>query len=173
MLQFRRKARSSDAEQAAATPSTTFVASPAVLTAALTAFGAITWDIFGGTHWLVTYIDQPAQHWVFTTLSPETREYAGGWVLSDAWIASGIIGWWLCGFTLVAQSGANGAAMLGTAVAAYLLGGGFLLSGDVLLVDFIKHVLQRVRPSTLHKTFSYPSGHTTAGGHPSTMPCRL
>lgn len=153
----------SDVDVAAATPSTTTVASPYVLTTALTAFSLITWDVFQGPHWLVSHLDEPAQHWVFTSLSFETRQLAGSWVLSNSFIATGVLGWWAAGVTLIAQSGRKGLYLLSTAIAAYLLGGGFLLSGDVLLVDFIKHIFQRARPSTLHKTFSFPSGHTTAG----------
>ena len=155
--------QSNAAEVAGKTPDTTAVASPYVLTAALTAFSLIAWDVFGGSHLLVTGLDQPAHQWVSTSLSADTRQLAGGWLLSDSFIAAGVAGWWICGFTLIAQSGRKGAYLLGTAVLAYLLGGGFLLSGDVLLVDMIKHVFQRARPSALHSTFSFPSGHTTAG----------
>lgn len=162
----------SDVDVAAATPSTTTVASPYVLTTALTAFSLITWDVFQGPHWLVSHLDEPAQHWVFTSLSFETRQLAGSWVLSNSFIATGVLGWWAAGVTLIAQSGRKGLYLLSTAIAAYLLGGGFLLSGDVLLVDFIKHIFQRARPSTLHKTFSFPSGHTTAGQRVPCMPAR-
>eukprot|EP00878_Enallax_costatus_P025121 GHUV01026844.1.p1 GENE.GHUV01026844.1~~GHUV01026844.1.p1 ORF type:complete len:200 (+),score=58.71 GHUV01026844.1:247-846(+) len=36
------------------------------------------------------------------------------------------------------------------------------LAGDPLLVNFLKHVFARIRPSPMHHTFSFPSGHTSA-----------
>ena len=36
------------------------------------------------------------------------------------------------------------------------------MPGDNFLVAAIKHTFNRVRPSTRHLSFSYPSGHTTA-----------
>ena len=150
-------------ERATTPPPASSVASPAVFASALALFSLITWDVFGGSHWLESHVDLPTHHWVCATLDPETRRFAAGWLLSDSWIASGILGWWVCGATLVAQSGRKGVVLLSTALAAYFLGGGFLLSGDVLLVDFLKHIFKRLRPSTLHHTYSFPSGHTTAG----------
>ena len=66
------------------------------------------------------------------------------------------------GVTLIAQSGRKGVLLLLTLGFAYLFTGGFLVGGDVLLVDIIKHAFVRPRP-TPSDTWSFPSGHTTAG----------
>ena len=44
--------------------------------------------------------------------------------------------------------------------------GGFKVPGDNYLVHFIKYKVNRVRPSTRLKSFSFPSGHSTAGRLP-------
>lgn len=36
------------------------------------------------------------------------------------------------------------------------------MTGDPGLVDFLKHTFARIRPSPMHHTFSFPSGHTSA-----------
>lgn len=41
--------------------------------------------------------------------------------------------------------------------------GGSFIPGDNVLIGVLKHTFARIRPSTGHHTFSFPSGHAAAG----------
>jgi membrane-associated phospholipid phosphatase len=87
---------------------------------------------------------------------------AAGKLVSDAAIVAGGAGWLAAGAAALAGADARAARHLAISVAVYVAGGGSVSHGDPLLVSALKGLFHRARPSAIHSSFAFPSGHTTA-----------
>jgi membrane-associated phospholipid phosphatase len=113
-----------------------------------------------------------------------TRRLVGGTFLSNTPIVMGIAAWLACSCAILWHSNQsimrapllnlysytedNGKKFdgrflqrIGIAGALYWAGGGSVPHGDPWLVDTLKHLFHRARPSPVHASFAFPSGHTT------------
>lgn len=115
-----------------------------------------------------------------------TRRFIGGTLLSNSPIVMGIAAWLACSCVILWHSNQssfirapllnveintdnNGKKSddgrflqrIGIAGALYWAGGGSVPHGDPWLVDTLKHLFHRARPSPVHASFAFPSGHTT------------
>lgn len=114
-----------------------------------------------GTDNFVLQLDQAIHQWVEGHTTLDFRLMADVWI-SDAFITAGVLGWVACTAACLAKSPSKSAGPLAAAWGFYFATCGAVGHGDPLLVDALKHLFARVRPSTLHHTFSFPSGHTAA-----------
>ncbi|KAK9826427.1 hypothetical protein WJX81_004447 [Elliptochloris bilobata] len=149
------------------------VASPGVALGATVLFLLTAFDVFGGApfglgvdslHLLPRFVDGPVHAWVRSYLPAEVRWGVAEKLISDAAIVSGLAGWATCGGAVLMQSPQRGLPRVGAALAALLALGGDAVTchGDVLGVEQLKQLFHRARPSDLHHTYAFPSGHTTA-----------
>jgi membrane-associated phospholipid phosphatase len=106
-------------------------------------------------------LDQAIHQWVEGHTTLDFRLMADVWI-SDAFITAGVLGWVACTAACLAKAPSKSAGPLAAAWGFYFATCGAVGHGDPLLVDALKHLFARVRPSTLHHTFSFPSGHTAA-----------
>ncbi|KAL0022858.1 hypothetical protein WJX77_000529 [Trebouxia sp. C0004] len=74
----------------------------------------------------------------------------------------GIAGWVFAGAAGISKSGWNGVKRLAIALLLYVFGGGSIQHGDPFVVNQLKTHFQRLRPSDILNSYSFPSGHTTA-----------
>ncbi|BDA46749.1 hypothetical protein COCOBI_09-2020 [Coccomyxa sp. Obi] len=147
-----------------------YVGSPSVLFGSALLFLLIAWDIFGGTskfpvqsfYILPHHIDWPVHAWVKGTFPPMLRDMAAEKLMSNLPIYLGSLGWLACAFAAVVQNPARGSRGVGiTVFAMWIVSGVGSGRSDVLIVDILKHYFQRVRPSDIHQSYAFPSGHTT------------
>lgn len=146
------------------------------------AFTLLSIDV-NGLDQQVTGIIDSTVHTVVTSnvlgLDDATRRLVGGTFLSNTPIVLGIAAWLSCSCIvlwgwpnfptkffqpLIRDKEFNGGRFLpriGIAGALYWMGGGSCPYGDPWLVDVLKHLFHRTRPSPVHSTFAFPSGHTT------------
>ena len=96
-----------------------------------------------------------------TQSAPALLPPADKW-LSDAAIVAGYAGWIGAAAAIVSAANGRAARHLGIAAVIYAAGGGSLGRGDPALVAALKHIFCRVRPSEVHSSYAFPSGHTTA-----------
>jgi membrane-associated phospholipid phosphatase len=82
--------------------------------------------------------------------------------ISDVFITAGVLGWLACTAVCLVKAPLKSAGAVAAAWSFYFATCGAVGHGDPLLVDALKHLFARARPSTLHHTFSFPSGHTSA-----------
>ena len=133
------------------------------LLAAAAAFGIMAADIFGpASLHLLQPLDWQVHVWVLHHLPSDVSSVLAEKWLSDAAIVVGLAAWWVACVTMVVNQPKRGIPLTAAAVAVYMFCAGGVSRGDPPLVDFLKHVFHRARPSDLHHTFSFPSGHTTA-----------
>jgi membrane-associated phospholipid phosphatase len=114
----------------------------------------------GGAH-LLPALDQAVHAAVVAGTTPEWRATTADIDISDAAITAGMAGWAVTSAYLLAAAPKRHALPLTLAWAFYLWGFGAVLT-DPALVHSLKAAFHRLRPSTLHHSFSFPSGHTTA-----------
>lgn len=107
-------------------------------------------------------LDQAAHNLVTAHTSYSWRALVADIYISDIFITLGISGWLLCTALCVAANPKKAAGPLALAWSFYFSTCGAFWQGDPPLVDVLKNAFGRVRPSTLHHTFSFPSGHTSA-----------
>lgn len=110
---------------------------------------------------LVLQLDHAIHQWVAGHTTLGFRLMADVWI-SDAFITAGVLGWVACTAACLLKAPSKSAGPLAAAWGFYFATCGAVGHGDPLLVDALKHLFARVRPSTLHHTFSFPSGHTAA-----------
>ncbi|EFJ43084.1 hypothetical protein VOLCADRAFT_106968 [Volvox carteri f. nagariensis] len=146
-------------------PSTGFasaVGHPSILITSLAAYSMITYDIFGPTSLHVLQpVDQAFHHAVQASIDPELRRHLFGEVLSNWWIMAGSLGWIFT--TATALSRYNPLAWQACALgwALWIFGVG-PIEHDPALMEFLKTTFDRVRPSPVRRTPSFPSGHSAA-----------
>lgn len=140
-----------------------------LVAAAATGFALLAGDLVLWHH--LSSLDAGVHAAVRAHASPELRQWARS-TLSNAPIVTGWGVWAAATATLAAavargdtRSDKAGRAVRHMAIAAagYLAGGGTIQQGDPWLVDVLKHVFQRARPSAGSSTYAFPSGHATAG----------
>lgn len=109
----------------------------------------------------ILQLDDSIHQYVASHTTEAFRLWADVWI-SDAFITAGVLGWAACTAACLVKAPAKSAGPLATAWGFYFATCGALKHFDPLLVDALKHFFARARPSTLHHTFSFPSGHTSA-----------
>uniref|UniRef100_A0A383VL17 Phosphatidic acid phosphatase type 2/haloperoxidase domain-containing protein n=1 Tax=Tetradesmus obliquus TaxID=3088 RepID=A0A383VL17_TETOB len=115
-----------------------------------------------GTGFLLS-IDQAAHAFVTANTSYDWRALQADVFISDSFIAAGIAGWVACSVACLALDRSwRSVGPLAMAWAFYYATCGAVGHGDPPLVATLKDAFARVRPSTLHHTYSFPSGHTSA-----------
>jgi membrane-associated phospholipid phosphatase len=112
-------------------------------------------------------LDASVHSWITEHTDSVARSFVGGKLLSNIPITVGWLGWAAMAAVVAAlpnrPSGSTKALRhLGIATTFYVFGGGSITHGDPFLVNALKHFFLRVRPSAVHSTFAFPSGHTTA-----------
>eukprot|EP00884_Botryococcus_braunii_P022079 jgi/Botrbrau1/8555/Bobra.0359s0019.1 len=127
---------------------------------ALAAFGVIAWDVNArdSPHWLVQHVDAPVQAAVAQSLPSQWWVTEG--LLSDLSIVGSVLIMGLVSFELLLQ-GSKWKGLLGAWGLVLLMVGGDFTCREMHVVYLLKSIFRRVRPSELHHTFSFPSGHTT------------
>lgn len=147
-----------------AVPMPGWLDTPVFTLAAAAAFAAVAFDVnHPSSFHLLQPIDMAVHNWVNLHTTPEFRKYAADLAISDVWPIALVCGWIYVSVTLWSRNIKAGLRSLGVGLPLYLFGGGGILHGDPWLVDTIKQIAERGRPSTvLHFTYSFPSGHTTA-----------
>ncbi|KAL3142302.1 hypothetical protein ABBQ38_002644 [Trebouxia sp. C0009 RCD-2024] len=143
---------------------TSLVSRPAFLFAAAVGFSIIAFDVHNSSspHFLPQYIDQPAHAWVKANLPAPIKKLVADKLISDLFITGGIGGWVIAGAAGIGKSGWVGVRRLAIVMFMYIYGGGSISHGDPFVVDQLKTQFQRLRPSNIHNTYAFPSGHTTA-----------
>ena len=124
-------------------------------------FAAISLDV-SQTHLLLSAGDSFCHSWVVQHIPAEVRRTTADVLISDTFITLGLCGWAVTSVAILFKQPAGSLKTLALAWALYLSAAGAVTKGDPPLVWTLKELFHRVRPSTLHKTFSFPSGHTTA-----------
>jgi hypothetical protein len=148
------------------------------LAASLLGLACVAFDVFSPSSLhLLSAVDAAMHAWVAEQLpAGSPQHWVARYIVSDFAIVAGLLCWvGAAAYAVLApaagsgnsssSSGSRGArtaqAML-LCTLAYGVGGAYK-GGDPLAVDFLKHAFQRLRPfHHLHRTFSFPSGHTTA-----------
>ncbi|KAL6765087.1 hypothetical protein V8C86DRAFT_2461040 [Haematococcus lacustris] len=139
----------------------TAAASPWVLLAGVAGLSATALDLFhpSSPH-LLLGVDQQC-HQFAQGLGPVSRLFFADIVMSDVPIVLGLLGWTICSATSLLQGTQPIRLSILLAWTAYAWGAG-PLQYDPFMVDLIKQVFQRTRPSPIHDSFSFPSGHTSS-----------
>jgi membrane-associated phospholipid phosphatase len=109
----------------------------------------------------ILQLDEAIHQYVATHTTEAFRLMADVWI-SDGFIIAGVLGWLACTAVCLVKAPVKSAGALAAAWGFYFATCGAVGHGDPLLVDALKHLFARARPSTLHHTFSFPSGHTSA-----------
>lgn len=100
---------------------------------------------------------------VAAALEPAWRAGVADVLISDAAISVGLAGWAACSAYSLAAAPRAAAPQLALAWLTYLATCGCAWGrGDPPLVHALKAAFARTRPSDLHHSFSFPSGHTSA-----------
>lgn len=132
-----------------------------VLISSAACFAAISLDI-SQTHLLLGSADSLCHTWVVQNIPPEVRASTADVLISDTFITLGLCGWAATSAAILFKQPRGGVKALLLAWGVYLSAAGAVTKGDPPLVWTLKELFHRSRPSTLHHTFSFPSGHTTA-----------
>lgn len=141
---------------------TQLVAQPSTLAAATLGFALAATDVFGSSalH-VLPQLDEAVHQAVLAATHAEWRATTADIDVSDAFITLGIAGWLLTTPLAAAASPTRAAAPLAACWGLYMFGFGAVFT-DPWVVAQLKHAFHRARPSDLHHSFSFPSGHTTA-----------
>lgn len=108
-------------------------------------------------------IDEFIHNFVITHVSSSyVRQTIGGIMLSNLPIAVAWTGWIASIVALAFNPTPRTTRHLGIASFVFAVGGGNIRYGDPMFVDFLKHLFHRERPSPVHSSFAFPSGHSTA-----------
>ncbi|GMH33355.1 hypothetical protein BSKO_01189 [Bryopsis sp. KO-2023] len=139
-----------------------FGLSPAqLLIASVSGFGLVALDVFDShSLHLLAPIDVALHSWVTEYFSPSTSQLFGRWI-SDIFIVPELLLWPVLWVLMLRKDFFEGGAVLSLSCMAYAMGGP-ILHGDTALVNALKVAFQRARPGGIHRTFAFPSGHTTA-----------
>ena len=132
-----------------------------ILVGSAACFAAISLDV-SQTHLLLGSADSLCHSWVVQHIPPEVRSSTADILVSDTFITLGLCGWAATSAAILFRQPANSLKALALAWGLYLSAAGAVTKGDPPLVWSLKELFHRTRPSTLHSTFSFPSGHTTA-----------
>jgi membrane-associated phospholipid phosphatase len=125
-------------------------------------FALIAYDVAApSSAHLLPQLDAAVHQWVVTHTDAAFRATTADLLVSDLFITAGIWGWLATSCITLAAAPRAGALPLGIAWLAYYTTCGAVFT-DPPLVSALKHAFGRVRPSTIHHTFSFPSGHTSA-----------
>lgn len=108
----------------------------------------------------ILHLDEAVHQYVATHTTAAFRLMADVWI-SDGFIVAGVLGWLACTAVCLVKAPMKSAGALAAAWGFYFATCGAVVHGDPLLVDALKNLFARARPSTLHQTFSFPSGHTS------------
>jgi len=114
----------------------------------------------------LTSLDLSVHTFVASSVPLEVRQIIGGKLLSNGPIVAGWCAWAATALfaarKLVNDKSSRAMRHVAIATAMYTFGGGSVMHGDPFLVDMLKHIFQRVRPSPVHVSYAFPSGHTTS-----------
>lgn len=142
----------------------------APLAACAACFAAVAAGVFaaggddgGGSSSALLTLDRAAHAAVVAATSPAWRAAAADGPLSNACIDAALAAWLAAGAVALLASPRRAAAPLLAAWATYEAAAGAVGSHDPPLVAALKAAFARARPSDLHHSFSFPSGHATAG----------
>lgn len=127
----------------------------------LTGFAAVSFDVFApsGAH-LLASADAALHEWVVTNTAANNSTTAK--LMSNMPILVGIIGWVTTTVLALVRDPLPGLRTVAISWTAYFLAAGTIPHGDPYLVDTLKNAFARARPSAIHSTYSFPSGHTTS-----------
>ncbi|KXZ56195.1 hypothetical protein GPECTOR_1g169 [Gonium pectorale] len=106
-------------------------------------------------------LDQGLHEAVLANIDPAVRKALFGGLLSNAWIMAASVGWIFTTATALSRKNPLGWAAVALGWAVWALGVG-PIEHDPALMDVLKTSFARVRPSPIHRTASFPSGHTAA-----------
>lgn len=132
-----------------------------VLVGSAACFAVISLDV-SQTHLLLGGADSLCHSWVVQHIPAEVRRSTADVLISDTFITLGLCGWAATSAAILFKQPAGSIKSLALAWGLYLSAAGAVTKGDPPLVWSLKELFHRTRPSTLHHTFSFPSGHTTA-----------
>ncbi|PNH12474.1 hypothetical protein TSOC_000578 [Tetrabaena socialis] len=138
------------------------VAHPAFIVLGLTAYSAVAIDVFvpDSLH-LLQPMDEALHQWTLSTIDPAVRKQLFGGVLSNGWTVTATFGW--IAATSAALTRVNPLAWRATALAwALWIFGVGPVEHDPALMHALKTNFGRARPSPIHRSASFPSGHTAA-----------
>ena len=133
----------------------------AVLIASAASFGLISLDVFQ-SHLVFGGLDNSCHSWVVQHVPEELRKTTADKLISNSFFTLGFSGWAATSAVILLRQPEGALKQLLLAWAVYLAAAGVITEGDPPLVWTLKELFHRSRPSTLHHTFSFPSGHTTA-----------
>lgn len=127
----------------------------------LAGFATVSFDVFApnSIHALAD-IDAALHQWVVTNTAANDSTTAK--LMSNMPILIGIVGWVIATVLALVRDPLPGVRAVAISWTAYFLAAGTIPNGDPALVDALKNAFARVRPSAIHSTFSFPSGHTTS-----------
>ncbi|KAG2440827.1 hypothetical protein HXX76_003682 [Chlamydomonas incerta] len=153
---------SSSSAPAAPPPFSSPAAHPAVFVCGLALYSAVAVDVFhpASAH-LLQPLDTGLHEWVLSNLDPGLRRALFGTVLSNGWLLAATIGWIFTTATALSRNHPLGwqACALGWLLWVHFVGP---VEHDPTLMDALKQSFGRPRPSPIHRTASFPSGHTAA-----------
>lgn len=149
-------------EQPVKEAETLSVSSPWFAASAMLLFAAISVDTFGLGNYSLHLLEtvDSSLHIAASGISTELRYGPLDRVVSNIFIDLGLAGWSIC--TLKALLDRRIDTVLIVACGWFLY---FNATGpiwDPWLMDTLKNTFHRIRPSDIHSTFSYPSGHTSS-----------
>lgn len=127
----------------------------------LALYSAVAIDVFDPNS---AHLLQPldtAVHQAALSIDPMVRKQVFGGVVSNGFIMAAAVGWIFTTATAMSRYNPLGWAACGLGWALWLFGGG-PIQHDPLLMELTKAAFGRERPSPIHRTASFPSGHTTA-----------
>ncbi|KAG2442075.1 hypothetical protein HYH02_009866 [Chlamydomonas schloesseri] len=157
-----RSAPSAPSTSGSAAPFSSPVAHPAVFAAGLTLYSMVAVDVFhpDSAH-LLQPLDSGLHEWVLSNLDPGLRRSVFGSVVSNVWLLVATLGWIFTTATAMTRNNPLGwqACALGWLLWVHFVGP---VEHDPTLMDVLKQSFGRVRPSPIHRTASFPSGHTAA-----------
>ncbi|PNW80719.1 hypothetical protein CHLRE_07g327100v5 [Chlamydomonas reinhardtii] len=138
------------------------IAHPAVFVSGLVLYSVVAVDVFhpDSAH-LLQPLDSGLHEWVLSNLDPGLRRALFGTVLSNGWLLAATIGWIFTTATAMTRNNPLGwqACALGWLLWVHFVGP---VEHDPTLMDMLKQSFGRLRPSPIHRTASFPSGHTAA-----------
>lgn len=133
---------------------------PVYLTASLTGFALIAFDVFApNSPHLLLPIDQAVHHWA-QGIDPDLRKGFFDHLLSNISTLFATVGWLVATATGVSRRNRTAWAALGLGWALWILVAG-PIEGDPLVMGFLKEAFHRARPSDIRLSPSFPSGHTS------------
>ncbi|GLC36016.1 hypothetical protein PLESTM_000393000 [Pleodorina starrii] len=136
------------------------VSHPSFFIIGLTVYSMVAMDVFypDGLH-LLQPVDQAIHQAVLENIDPALRRQLFGNVVSNVWSLASSVGWIFA--TATALSRRNPLAWQSCALgwALWIFGVG-PIEHDPALMEALKDGFGRARPSPVHRTASFPSGHT-------------